>query len=231
MLASVPKLNSEETTRPSGSSLLAKALRRSRRDDRRNSGGIHTASKLKATGGASLKVGSAKYSGQNNKQGSRKLYPWFSSQASALHLSQFSAPPPSSSSESCKGDWGETINIVTAYDRCDYTTEKEASKKDSGGTLSIIFNFYAKLQKPGVQRMKKSLTYTEIQDANSTLSYFETLCCLRDFDTGEKRRCLVMRKARELMQYIIIAEFFSADVIDLHFARENGVISNVDANS
>ena len=48
--------------------------------------------------------------------------------------------------------------------------------------MELIFCFYAKLQKPGVQKMKKGLTYDEIRQANETLSYFECLCLMRDFD-------------------------------------------------
>ncbi|GMI08580.1 hypothetical protein TrRE_jg6278 [Triparma retinervis] len=52
----------------------------------------------------------------------------------------------------------------------------------NGGPLESIFIFYSKLQKPGVQRMKKGLTFDEVSQANTTLSFFEFLCAVRDFD-------------------------------------------------
>ncbi|GMH58673.1 hypothetical protein TrST_g7230 [Triparma strigata] len=220
------KLAASETP----SSLLAKALRRSRREESRARNKIGASSKLRATGGESLKVGSGKYAGQKTTAlASSRLYNWFSEQASALLLSKYAPPPSSSSSSSCHGNWGSTINIVTAYDRCDYITEHGVERKggggNDGGSLEIIFSFYAKLQKPGVQRMKKSLTYTEINDANSTLSYFESLCGMRDFDvvpnlvTREDFDCIwkwcKARRGRRSTPESVISELEFGDFLEL----------------
>lgn len=53
------------------------------------------------------------------------------------------------------------------------------------GPLSLIFDFYARLQEPGAQ-LGKDRTYAMIQDCNTRLSFFEIMCFARDFDVVPK---------------------------------------------
>jgi len=52
--------------------------------------------------------------------------------------------------------------------------------KEQGGSLSLIFEFYSKLQSPGFQ-MGRGLTYEEIKNCNERVSFFELICFCRDF--------------------------------------------------
>jgi hypothetical protein len=53
-------------------------------------------------------------------------------------------------------------------------------------SLALVFNFYAKLQSPQAQMQKGGLTYDEIKISNETLSFYETLLLLRDFEVLPK---------------------------------------------
>lgn len=53
-------------------------------------------------------------------------------------------------------------------------------------SLVLIFSFYAKLQNPTTQMQKGGLTYDEIKLSNETLSFYEILLLLRDFDVLPK---------------------------------------------
>ena len=61
-------------------------------------------------------------------------------------------------------------------------TEAGAPCNGVNSSLALIFDFYAKLQDPQTQMQKKALTYDEIQRANETLSFYEMLLMMRDFD-------------------------------------------------
>jgi len=140
-------------------------------------------SKLTGTGGSNLHDKPPKHSSKT--ESNHKYYSWFKSQCSDVMTRRYSSLTPT---PSVKNKWGSFISIKTAYNSNDYMTHLPQRAPTSlrigmnGGSLEQIFVFYAKLQKPGVQKMKKSLTFDEVNQANTTLSYFEFLCAVRDFD-------------------------------------------------
>jgi len=115
-----------------------------------------------------------------------RLQKWFYKQChNQARLRTTSSPDPSSITP----NWSQHISLKCIYATTDYSTSSTSanaaptapSLDRAGGSLAIIFSFYARLQKPGVQRMKQGLTFTEVAEANTSLSYFELLCALRDF--------------------------------------------------
>lgn len=67
-------------------------------------------------------------------------------------------------------------------------TDADAGAQSEGvnSSLVLIFSFYAKLQNPSTQMQKGGLTYDEIKLANETLSFYELLLLLRDFNVLPK---------------------------------------------
>ena len=57
--------------------------------------------------------------------------------------------------------------------------------KPKTGPLTLIFEFYARMQEPGAQ-LGKDRTMTMIKDCNERLSFFEVVCFARDFDIVPK---------------------------------------------
>lgn len=65
-------------------------------------------------------------------------------------------------------------------------TDAATQRDGANSSLVMIFSFYAKLQNPTTQMQKGGLTYDEIKTSNETLSFYETLLLLRDFDVLPK---------------------------------------------
>ena len=122
----------------------------------------------------------------SSKKNKPDFYTWFQAQCRDMISQRYKKPQTPSS---IKGAWGKYVSVKAAYNANDYRSRSAAirPRRESyigmnGGPLELIFVFYSKLQKPGVQRLKKSLTFDEINQANTTMSYFELLCTMRDFD-------------------------------------------------
>jgi len=95
-----------------------------------------------------------------------------------------------------------TISINAYYNEFDYSSSSRRDEKslvetahlrkyhpnkiDGDGSLDKIFKFYSKLQKPGVQKMKRALVFDEMREANTTLSYFELLVMFQVSEGGRE---------------------------------------------
>ena len=94
--------------------------------------------------------------------------------------------------------YAPTVSIRAFYNELDYRTTSRRenldasnmkrlrklrpSTEDGDGSLDKMFKFYSKLQKPGVQKMKRALVFDEIRQANASLSYFELFVMFKNFD-------------------------------------------------
>ncbi len=144
--------------------------------------------KLSSTGGLANKLQSAKHvePPSVSRLGESPMYIWFQRQCDDLIAKRYQGKENDTTSASLSPEWGRKVSITTALNENDYMCKPSSSpgtsSSEGGGSLDLIFSFYAKLQKPGVQKMKRALTFKEIDQANTTLSFFEFLCALRDFD-------------------------------------------------
>ena len=122
--------------RPAASKLIAKVLRRKRREERKFEDRPLASSKLCATGGAEMKTSSQKFVGGMGgaSSGGIALYPWFAAQCDDLMARKFVAcSVDRDGGDSVAWNWGSKVSLVTAYNSNDYITDdsmnSDASKR------------------------------------------------------------------------------------------------------